>query len=196
MDPTQHLFWITSRAAGFTAVIAASLAVGVGVASRPRPPVAFGRRSDLRPLHEALALTTLAAIAVHGLALLGDGFLHPGVSGIAVPFAGSYRPLWTGIGIIGGYGLAALGLSYYARGQIGSGRWRALHRFTVVFWLAAVVHSLAGGSDSGQAWFLAIGLLAVAPAAGLVLAWFADSAAGRRAIDLPTLDSPQRRFTE
>jgi hypothetical protein len=137
-----------------------------------------------------------AAIAVHGLALLGDGFLHPGVSGIAVPFAGSYRPLWTGIGIIGGYGLAALGLSYYARRQIGSGRWRALHRFTVIFWLAAVVHSLAGGSDSGQAWFLAIGLLAVAPAAGLVLAWFADSAAGRRAIDLPTLDSPQRRFTE
>ena len=201
MDPGPHLFWITSRAAGFTALLAASLSVGVGIASLPRMRLGRDRRADMRPLHEALSLTTLVAIAVHGLALLGDGYLNPGLAGIAVPFAGSYRSLWTGIGIIGGYGLAVLGLSYYARSWIGSTRWRMLHRFTVVFWLAAVVHSVAGGSDSTQAWFLVIATVAVAPAAGMVIARLADISAARRArpggIDLPALDSaPQRGFTE
>ena len=32
--------------------------------------------ADLRVAHEALSLATLAALAVHGLTLLGDGFLQ------------------------------------------------------------------------------------------------------------------------
>ena len=122
MDPGSHLFWITSRAAGFTALLAASVAVGVGVASRPRGSLGSGRKADLKNFHEVLALTALAAIALHGLSLLGDGYLHPGPLGIAIPFAGPYRPLWTGLGIVGGYGLALLGLTYYARGRIGTAR--------------------------------------------------------------------------
>src|SRR4051794_7078911 len=119
MNPGAHLFWITSRAAGFTALITASVSVGVGIASLPRPAIALGPRTDMRRLHEALGLTTLVAIALHGLALLGDGYLHPGLAGIAVPFVGPYRPAWTALGIIGGYGLAVLGLAYYARARIG-----------------------------------------------------------------------------
>jgi methionine sulfoxide reductase heme-binding subunit len=200
MGPGAHLFWITSRAAGFTALITASLSVGVGIASMPRTGLSWGRRADMRPLHEALGLTTLAAIAIHGLALLGDGYLHPGIVGIAVPFAGSYRPLWTGLGIIGGYGLMALGLSYYARARIGIRRWRLLHRFTVVFWAAAIVHSLAGGTDSGEVWFLALAVLVLGPAGGMVTARIAALLAERRSrpdgIDLPTLGRPHRDLTE
>jgi methionine sulfoxide reductase heme-binding subunit len=116
--------------------------------------------------------------------------------GIALPFASPYRPFWTGIGVVGGYGLAALGLSYYARARLGSARWRAAHRFTILFWAAAVAHSLAGGTDSGQPWFLAFGLLALGPAAGLATARVAEMLAEQRArqgrIKLPTLDEPLR----
>jgi sulfoxide reductase heme-binding subunit YedZ len=168
--PGPHLFWITSRAAGTAALILASLSVSVGLLMGGR--LARGRLKsvDLRVGHEALSLATLLAIAVHGLALLGDNFLHPGVADIAVPFLGRYRPLWTGVGIIAGWGLAALGLSYYARQYIGAARWRTIHRFTVLAWAAAVAHSVLAGTDGKQAWFLVLTALFVVPAAVLFLA--------------------------
>ena len=59
------------------------------------PPARSGARAQARArcaLHEHLALTALAAIAVHGLALLGDHWLKPGWRGITIPFELSYRP--------------------------------------------------------------------------------------------------------
>ena len=101
---------------------------------------------------------------------MGDGFLHPGPLDIAVPFVGRYRPLWTGVGIVAGWALAALGLSYYARRFIGAARWRALHRFTVLAWAAAVAHSLLAGTDGGETWFLVLTAIVAVPAVVLFIA--------------------------
>jgi sulfoxide reductase heme-binding subunit YedZ len=143
----------------------ASVSLGLLVASRGTGT----NKRDLRALHEALSMTALVMVAVHGAALLGDSFLDPGVAGIAVPFVGAYRPLWTGIGIVAGYGLAALGLSYYARGRIGAARWRRLHRLTGAFWLLAVLHTVGAGSDATQLWFAILAGVLVVPAALLLL---------------------------
>jgi sulfoxide reductase heme-binding subunit YedZ len=168
VDPGTHLFWITSRAAGVCALLLSSLAVGAGLLQSG--PIRIRRRGpELRALHEALSIATLIAIAVHGLSLLGDSFLQAGIADIAVPFASGYRPLWTGIGVISAYGLAALGLSYYARARIGAARWRSLHRLTALFWAGGVVHSLGAGSDSGTWWFAALLVVAAGPAALLLL---------------------------
>jgi methionine sulfoxide reductase heme-binding subunit len=166
----EHLFWITSRAAGGAAMILASAAVAVGLMIGSRRPSANKR--DLRAIHEALSLTTLAMVVLHGVSLLGDSYLNPGPAGIAIPFVGFYRPLWTGLGIIAGYGLAALGLSYYARDRIGAARWRRVHKLTAAFWLLAIVHTIGAGSDTAEVWFLAASGLFVVPAALLlVLRW-------------------------
>ena len=37
----------------------------------------MSKRKDLRVIHEALSLATLVALAVHALALLGDGYSSP-----------------------------------------------------------------------------------------------------------------------
>jgi methionine sulfoxide reductase heme-binding subunit len=148
----EHVFWITSRAAGGAALLLASAAVVAGLMLSAKKPVA--NKNDLRAIHEALSLTTLAMVALHGLSLLGDSYLDPGLQGIAVPFVGAYRPLWTGIGIVAGYGLAALGLTYYKRDRIGVARWRRMHRFVALFWVMAIVHTIGAGSDAGQLWFL------------------------------------------
>ena len=88
------------------------------------------RREAVR-LHQHLALLALGAIGAHGLLLAADPWLKAGVTGITVPFALGYRPLWTGLGIVGGYLAAILALSFYVRRRIGARLWRRLHRFTV-----------------------------------------------------------------
>jgi methionine sulfoxide reductase heme-binding subunit len=163
---SPHLFWITSRAAGIVSLVLASLAVSAGLVMSLR--MMRARRPDLVVLHEVLSLGTLAALAVHGLALLGDHFLSPTLADIALPFAWSYKTLWTSIGIIGGWALIILGVSYYARHAIGANRWRKLHRFTALAWIAGIVHTLGEGTDAGQMWFLAMLAVVAVPAVVLL----------------------------
>ncbi|MFL5869217.1 MAG: hypothetical protein ACJ766_19105, partial [Thermoleophilaceae bacterium] len=133
---------------------------------------------DLRVLHETLSLSALVAIAVHGAALLGDGFLHPSVLDISVPFVSSYKTFWTSLGILSGWALALLGLSYYLRGRIGPARWRRLHRFTALAWLLGLAHSVGEGTDAGTVWFLAMTGVVAIPALLLLVTRVSLSAGG------------------
>jgi sulfoxide reductase heme-binding subunit YedZ len=196
MSVAPHLFWITSRAAGGAALLlaSASVALGLMMSSKRRTP----NKRDMRTIHEALSLTTLAMVGLHGVSLLGDAYMRPGIGGIAIPFVGSYRPLWTGIGIVAGYGLAALAFSYYFRDRIGAARWRKAHRLTALFWVLAVAHTLGAGSDAEQFWFLAVSGALVLPAALLVLLrWLsrAEEQAGTTSMD-PRIDPRVRRTLE
>jgi sulfoxide reductase heme-binding subunit YedZ len=157
-----HLFWITSRAAGIAALVLSSISVCVGLLMGGR--ILKGRKPDLRVAHEALSLATLAALAIHGLTLLGDGFLHPSLVDVAIPFLSGYKTLWTSMGIVAFWSLLLLGLSYYARNRIGARRWRSLHRFTALAWVLGLAHSLGEGTDAGQMWFLAMTALVALPA--------------------------------
>jgi methionine sulfoxide reductase heme-binding subunit len=162
-----HIFWITSRAAGTAALVLSSLSVCLGLLMGGR--LVKRRGVDLRVAHEALSLATLATLVVHGLSLLGDGFLHPGLGDVTVPFLSGYKTLWTAMGIIAFWVLLAVGLSFYARARIGQERWRSLHRFTALAWLLGVAHSLGEGSDAGQTWFLAMTAIVVVPALVLLV---------------------------
>jgi sulfoxide reductase heme-binding subunit YedZ len=172
-NPSPYLFWITSRAAGFAALILASLAVCAGLLMSTR--VLKRRGVDLRVAHEVLSLSTIAAIVVHAVALLGDSYLKPSIFDISLPFLSSYRTVWTSIGIVAGWGLIALGLSYYARRRIGTRRWRKLHRFTALAWLLGLGHALGEGTDAGQAWFLAMLAIVAIPALMLLATRLAGS---------------------
>jgi methionine sulfoxide reductase heme-binding subunit len=163
-----HLFWITSRAAGTLALLFSSIAVAVGLTMGRK--LLKGRGPDLRVTHEALSLATIVAIVVHATTLLGDSFLNPSVAEVTIPFASSYHTFWTTTGIVAGWMMIILGLSFYARGRIGQQRWRKLHRFTALAWVLGLAHSLGEGTDAGQAWFLiATGVVAL-PAAALLVA--------------------------
>jgi sulfoxide reductase heme-binding subunit YedZ len=160
-----HAFWITSRAAGIVALLAASLAVALGLMMSTRMRTKVG---DLRVIHESLSLATMVALVVHALALLGDGYLNPSLADVTIPFASSYQRLWMAAGLVAGWLFIILGLSYYIRGRIGPQRWRRLHRFTALAWVLGVGHSLMMGTDAGTVWFLLAAALVVIPAAALL----------------------------
>jgi sulfoxide reductase heme-binding subunit YedZ len=150
----DHGWWLASRSAGIVAylLLSASVVLGLAMALRLAPP---GPTAKLRAVHERIALIALGAVAAHGLLLLGDGFLRPGLSGVLIPFTMDYRPLWTGLGILAGYLAAGLSLSHYARRRIGARRWRAAHRLIPVAWAMAAVHVIGAGTDAGSLWLQA-----------------------------------------
>jgi methionine sulfoxide reductase heme-binding subunit len=174
IDPSPYLFWITSRAAGFAALVLASLAVSLGLLMSTK--LLKGRTIELRTAHDTLALSTIVAVVIHGVSLLGDSYIHYSVADIALPFLSSYKTFWTSAGIVAGWGLALLGLSYYARRWVGAVRWRKLHRFTALAWLLGLVHALGEGTDAGQVWFLAMIALVAIPALALLVTRLARSA--------------------
>ena len=137
--------------------------------ARRRPRRLSARRGALVAFHEQTALASLIAIALHGVALLPDKFLKPGLDGMLVPFAIDYRPAYVAAGIVGGYLAALLGLSFYARRRIGGKRWRNLHRATPIVYVLGLVHTLGAGTDAGSSWLRAFMLATAVPAAALLV---------------------------
>jgi sulfoxide reductase heme-binding subunit YedZ len=148
-----HGWWLASRASGLVALVLVTVSVGLGLAMAGRVMRRPGLSRKLLALHEQTALAGLVAIAVHGIALLGDPWLHPGIAGVAVPFAMGFHTAFTGLGVLGGYLAALLGLSYYVRKRIGARLWRKAHRATVLVYLLGLVHALGAGSDASTVWF-------------------------------------------
>ncbi|MGE5408089.1 MAG: ferric reductase-like transmembrane domain-containing protein [Syntrophothermus sp.] len=148
-----HGWWLASRASGLVALVLVTVSVGLGLAMAGKVMRRPGLGKRLMAIHEQAALAGLVAIAVHGIALLGDPWLNPGIGGIAVPFTMSFKPLFTGLGIIAGYLAALLGLSYYVRRRIGTRLWRKAHRATVLVYLLGLGHALGSGTDATAVWF-------------------------------------------
>jgi sulfoxide reductase heme-binding subunit YedZ len=190
-DPGQHIFWIASRSLGVVALLLVALSVGLGLVMATRSVKGAGPRARVKQLHEATALAGLIAIAGHGLALLGDTYLHPGLAGIAIPFTTSYRAFWTGLGIAGGYLAAILGLTYYVRGRIGPSLWRRMHRWTLGVYVLGVIHTIGAGTDAGTLWLIGILIATGAPIALLTaIRWLPSGTRQeqrpRRRIPLPS----------
>ena len=148
----QHGWWLASRASGVVALALVTISVGLGLAMAGKLAKKPGANRTLVAIHEQTALAGLVAIAVHGLTLLGDPWLNPGVAGITVPFTMAYKSLFTGLGILGGWLAAVLGLSFYLRRRIGAALWRKAHRATIVVYVLGVIHTLGAGTDAASPW--------------------------------------------
>jgi sulfoxide reductase heme-binding subunit YedZ len=159
----EYGWWLASRASGIVALVLIALSVTIGLAMAAKAFRKPGLPRILIAIHEHAALAALVAIAVHGITLLGDGFLDPGVKGILIPFAISHEPVFTGLGIIGGYLAAILGLTFYIRRRVGTRRWRNLHRLTPLVYVLGVTHALGSGSDAGTAWMTVLLIVTGAP---------------------------------
>src|SRR5687767_7233006 len=111
MRPDEHVWWLISRSSGVVAFLlcAISVLLGLTMASKAARMVP-GLGKVLLAVHEHAAVAGLVATAVHGIALLGDGFLRPSVADVAVPFLIDYKPAAVASGIVAGYLAAALGL--------------------------------------------------------------------------------------
>ncbi len=84
--------------------------------------------------------------------MLPDPYAQFTLADMTVPFASAYRPLAVGLGIIVFYGSLIVTLSSYAKRWIGQKGWRALHYASFALFAGALVHGIAAGADTGEAW--------------------------------------------
>jgi sulfoxide reductase heme-binding subunit YedZ len=148
-DPS---FWLLARASGLTAYVLVTCSVLAGLVLKSRPFGTRVRPSAVTDLHRSLALLGLAAIAVHGLALLNDTTVHIDPLGLVVPGRIAYRPAWTGVGVIAAELAFVVYVSFPLRKRIGVKTWRRLHWVTYAIFVSATLHGLLGGSDSAAQW--------------------------------------------
>ncbi|MBK8294534.1 MAG: ferric reductase-like transmembrane domain-containing protein [Solirubrobacterales bacterium] len=148
----SHGWWLASRASGLVALVLVTISVAIGLMMASKLARRPGMPRILTAIHEQTALAGLLAIAVHGITLIGDPWLNPGVSGVLVPFSMDYRPIWTGLGTIAGILAMLLGLSFYARKSFGAKRWRKAHRATIIVYFLAIAHTLGAGTDASAVW--------------------------------------------
>jgi len=87
-----------------------------------------------------------------------------------IPFTGSYRPFWLGLGALSFDLMLAVIITSLLRRRMGHATWRAVHWLAYASWPLALLHGFGTGSDVKSTWMLAIsiGCLMAAIAAVLV----------------------------
>ena len=166
-DPT---FWILARAAGLTAYILLTGSVLAGLVVKAKPFGRALRAATAVDLHRTIALLALGAVAVHGTALVLDQTVRIGIGALLVPGIASYRPLWTGLGVVAAEFMVVVYASFSLRRRIGQKAWRKLHWVTYGLFAGATAHGLMAGSDSNRGWAVALYLGAIGAVASAT-AW-------------------------
>lgn len=157
--------WMLSRATGLLAYVALSIDVIVGLLVSTRSADRLVPRGQLVDIHGWLSPLALALVLAHGGVLLADDYVRFDVIDLFVPFAASRWPLAVGIGVLAGYLVLVVYLSFGLRKRIGAALWRRLHYLSFVAFVLVTLHAIAVGSDRAHPWFASIyvvSLLAVA----------------------------------
>jgi predicted ferric reductase len=139
--------WFISRASGVAAFLGLSASVMFGLLMSTRAADGLLSRPLSYEMHKFLSVFTVALIGLHGGALLFDGFLHFTPLSVLVPFTSPHRPLWVGLGVIGGWASALVTASFWMRRRIGRKNWRRFHYVSFLAYVLALVHGATSGTD-------------------------------------------------
>lgn len=143
--------WFITRSSGLIAYLLLWLSTvwGLGVSSK-----FFDRvvpRAFTYDAHEYISLLAIGMTFIHVVILLWDTFTPFNLAQLVVPFVSSYRPFWTGVGIIGTYLTLLVTVTFYLRKQIGIAAFRAIHWFSFIAFFGVLFHSWFGGTDTNFA---------------------------------------------
>jgi sulfoxide reductase heme-binding subunit YedZ len=167
---TTEALWYLGRGTGVMALLLLTAAVAAGVLTWSGRTVAGVPRFALTLVHRNAGLIATVLLVVHVTTLLLDPYAQLSVADLIVPFGGTYRPLWLGLGTAAFDLLLAIVVTSLLRTRIGLRGWRAVHWFAYAAWPIAMLHALGIGTDAGQWWLRTLAglcFLTVAAAAAL-----------------------------
>jgi predicted ferric reductase len=186
LGPAPKAYWYLARSSAWAAYLLLwfSMVIGLWITSKaarlwPGGPTAYD-------LHQFASLLSVAVALFHGLILAGDRYIGFSAIQVLIPFSNpSYRPLWVGVGQIGFYTLAMVGLSFYVSRAITPRVWRLVHYLSFITYLFVLVHGILSGTDSAQPWAVATYWITGGSVLFLMIYRFARSIAEKTIIPVP-----------
>jgi methionine sulfoxide reductase heme-binding subunit len=153
------VYWYLTRSTGAVALLLLTVAIVLGVIDTKRWSTARLPRFVIDSLHRNVALLALVFLVLHILTSVLDSFASISIVDAFVPFAGSYRPFWLGLGAVAFDLIVAVIVTSLLRARMGFASWRAVHWLTYASWPIALLHGLGTGSDAGSTWLLALSVV-------------------------------------
>lgn len=162
-------YWYLTRSTGAMALLLLTLAIALGVVDVKRWSTPRWPRFVVDSLHRNVSLLAMVFLILHILTSALDSFASIPLIDAFVPFVGSYRPFWLGLGAVAFDLLLAVTITSLLRQRIGYTSWRAIHWLTYASWPIALLHGLGTGSDVKSTWLLALSFACMAIVAAATL---------------------------
>ncbi len=162
-------YWYLTRSSGAVALVLLTLALVLGIVDVRRWSTDAWPRFVVDSLHRSVSLLALAFLGLHILTAVLDSFAPISLVNAVIPFTGSYRPFWLGLGALSFDLMLAVILTSLLRKRMGHGAWRTTHWLSYGSWPIALLHGFGTGSDVKSTWMLAIGIGCLVAAVGAVL---------------------------
>jgi predicted ferric reductase len=154
--------WYLTRGTGAAALVLLTLSLTLGVVNVERFASPRMPRFAIDGWHRTTSLLVCVLLAVHVGTTVLDGYAPIRLVDAFVPFGGTYRPVWLGLGALALDLLIALIVTSLLRARLGLRAWRAVHWLAYACWPVALVHGLGTGSDVRPGWLTWLSLACTA----------------------------------
>ncbi len=153
--------WYAARSTGYVSLLLLTAILVLGIVTSMRWANRDWPRFMSQAVHRNLSLLVLVFLAIHILASTIDPFAGISVLNSVVPFTGSYRPVWLGLGVVSLELLVALTVTSVLRQRISFTAWKVIHWAAYACWPLALLHTLGTGSDVRSWWAIVVSLACV-----------------------------------
>lgn len=149
---TGSPLWYLARGTGVVSLGLLTATVLLGLTSVTRWSSARWPRFVTVSLHRNISLLSVVFLVVHIGSSVLDTYTKISLTDAFVPFVGSYRPFWLGLGALAFDLILALIVTSLIRVRLGLRLWRSVHWLAYAAWPVAVLHGLGTGTDASQRW--------------------------------------------
>lgn len=166
----DNALWAIGRMSGFVALALFTVTALLGILTRSGRPLLSIPRFSLTLLHRNMSLLATVFLLLHVGTLLLDSYAKLNITDVVVPFVGTFKPFWQGLGTVAFDLVLALVATGLLRHRIGVRTFRAIHWFSYAMWPLALGHAIGNGTNGTSKWFLLLAAGSVVVVAAAV-AW-------------------------
>ena len=143
--------WLLTRSAGVGAYLMLYLSIAWGLLATTSLVTKRVSKRSSTAFHGFVASAGLFLLVLHLVGLLFDRFVRFDALDLLIPYRATYRPFALMLGIVAMYATVIVLTTSWARKQMRSAVWRAIHLAAVPAFAMSLLHGVLAGSDSARA---------------------------------------------
>lgn len=162
--------WYASRATGVVSLVLLTAVVLLGILVNRGGRLPGLPRFAVTGLHRNLSLLSVVFLVVHVVSVIIDPYVTIDWMQAILPWGGTYKPLWVGMGAASLDLILALIVTSLVRVRMKQGTWRAIHWLAYAAWPVALAHGIGAGTDLRSGWMMWM-TVAMTASVGLAAGW-------------------------